>query len=425
MKRILTIITALLITSSAAFTQNADMRVGDLINTGNWFELERLYPDVKDDVQTPMLKQMAEVMLASNFNRPDELREKLQKLIAEHQAELGFGNVCNMTVMGAMAEGYEGNYGVAADMVKAIADAVQTAAGSLEGTGIEGLLAYYESLRELPAPAVEKPSADVEIAFSEKSDQLLYIPVVVKGKTYDFIFDTGATLSMISQDVANEIGAKFIGDSVYVGGATGGGALQNAFIEKMDVGPITFRNALTFVSPNPADDDPLKVDAILGMDFIKRLGEIQIDMTGMTLRVPVQKTALPENGRNIILDQNIPIIEVTDSKGNKLAFTLDTGNSGADLTDLWFAKNAETAGALPIETQNTWGHGGTLKHEIVKVPECILTIGNASVTFNDIPASVPAGGTVTSPRDGNLGMGLLKKSGKITISFDEMFIKVE
>lgn len=230
---------------------------------------------------------------------------------------------------------------------------------------------------------------------------------------------------MISQDVANEIGAKFIGDSVYVGGATGGGALQNAFIEKMDVGPITFRNALTFVSPNPADDDPLKVDAILGMDFIKRLGEIQIDMTGMTLRVPVQKTALPEYGRNIILDQNIPIIEVTDSKGNKLAFTLDTGNSGADLTDLWFAKNAETAGALPIETQNTWGHGGTLKHEIVKVPECILTIGDASVTFNDIPASVPAGGTVTSPRDGNLGMGLLKKSGKITISFDEMFIKVE
>lgn len=53
------------------------------------------------------------------------LCEKLRKLIAEHQAELGFDNVCNMTVMGAMVEGYEGNYAVAADMVKAIADMKQ------------------------------------------------------------------------------------------------------------------------------------------------------------------------------------------------------------------------------------------------------------------------------------------------------------
>ena len=130
MKRLLTIITTLLLSSSVIFAQEADMKVGELLNTSNWFELERVYPAVAADVQTPMLKQMAEALLASNFNRPVELREKLQKLIAEHQAELGFENVCNMTVMGAMVEGYEGNYAVAADMVKAIADAVKAATGS-------------------------------------------------------------------------------------------------------------------------------------------------------------------------------------------------------------------------------------------------------------------------------------------------------
>ncbi|MBR1957155.1 MAG: hypothetical protein IKA13_07585, partial [Bacteroidales bacterium] len=129
MKRILTIITTLLLSSSVIFAQEADMKVGELLNTSDWFELERVYPALAADVQAPMLKQMAEVMLASNFNRPAELREKLQKLIAEHQAELGFENVCNMTVMGAMVEGYEGNYAVAADMVKAIAEAVKAATG--------------------------------------------------------------------------------------------------------------------------------------------------------------------------------------------------------------------------------------------------------------------------------------------------------
>ena len=43
------------------------MKVGELLNTSDWFELERIYPAVAADVQTPMLKQMAEVMLASNL----------------------------------------------------------------------------------------------------------------------------------------------------------------------------------------------------------------------------------------------------------------------------------------------------------------------------------------------------------------------
>ena len=238
MKRIVTIIATLLLSSSAIFAQEVDKKVGELLNTSNWFELERVYPVVKDDMQTPMLKLMAEVMLASNFNRPAELREKLQKLIVEHQAELGFGNVCNMTVMGAMIEGYEGNYAIAADMVKVIADAVKAATGSLEGTGLSELLAYYETIREYPAPILEKPAEDVNITLTEKSG-LMWIPVVINGKKYDFILDTGASFTMISQDLAKDIGAKIIGDSVFVGGGEStGGYGQRAFIEDMNVGPI-------------------------------------------------------------------------------------------------------------------------------------------------------------------------------------------
>ena len=276
MKRILTIISTLLFSSSVIFAQEADMKIGELVNTGNWFELERVYPAVAADVQTPLLKQMAEVMLASNFNRPAELREKLQKLIAEHQAELGFENVCNMTVMGAMVEGYEGNYAVAADMVKAIADAVKAATGSLEGTGLSELLAYYEAVREYPSPVLEKPAGDVEISLTEKSD-LLWIPVVVNGKSYDFILDTGASFTMISQDLAKDMGATIIGDPVFVGGGeSNGGYGQRAFIENMNVGPVSLKNVIAFVSENPTDDDPLKVDAVLGMDFIERAGIINV-----------------------------------------------------------------------------------------------------------------------------------------------------
>ena len=401
------------------------MKVGELLNTSDWFELERIYPAVAANVQTPMLKQMAEALLASNFNRPVEFREKLQKLIAEHQAELGFENVCNMTVIGAMVEGYEGNYAVAADMVKAIAEAVKAATGSLEGTGLSELLAYYEAVREYPAPVLEKPAEEIKIALTEKS-YLLGIPVVVNGKTYDFILDTGASFTMISQDLANDMGAKIIGDPVFVGGGEStGGYGQRAFIENMNVGPVSFKNVIAFVSENPTDDDPLKVDAVLGMDFIERGGELQIDLAAMTLTIPAQPTVMPASGRNIILERNIPVVETTAANGNRYTFILDTGASGANLSDLWFAKNAEVAAALPVETQNVWGHGGAVQLEIVKIPEYKLTIGTASAEFKDLPATVPANGTVSSSRDGRLGMGLLKQFSKVIFNFEDMFVAFE
>ena len=424
MKRIITIIATLLLSSSAIFAQEADKKVGELLNTSNWFELERVYPVVKDDMQTPMLKLMAEVMLASNFNRPAELREKLQKLIAEHQAELGFGNVCNMTVMGAMIEGYEGNYAVAADMVKAIADAVKSANGSLEGTGLSELLAYYEAVREYPAPILERPAEDVKIALTEKSG-LMWIPLVVNGKTYDFILDTGASFTMISQDLAKDMGAQIISNPVFVrGGESPGGYGQRAFIENMNLGPVSLKNIIAFVSENPSDDDPLKVDAVLGMDFIKRAGEIQIDLSTMTLTIPVQRT-LPLYGRNIILEVNIPIVEAADVNGNKYTFILDTGASEDNLSDLWFSKNAEIAAKLPTLNQRTWGHGGIVQNQIVKIPEYKLIIDNASANFKEIPAILPANGTASSTRDGRLGMGLLRQFKKAIFNFEDMFVAFE
>lgn len=424
MKRIITIIATLLLTSSVVFAQEADKRVGELLNTSNWFELERVYPIVKGDVQTPMLKLMAEVMLASSFNRPEELREKLQKLIDEHQEELGFENVCNMSITGALTEGYEGNYGVAADMVKAVADTIKAATGSLEGTGIEELLAYYEDVRDLPAPVLEKPDTDVKIQLTEKSG-LLWIPVKINGKTYDFIFDTGASFTMISQDLAKDMGAKIIGGPVFVGGGEStGGYGHRAFIESMNVGPVSLKNVIAFVSENPTDDDPLKVDAVLGMDFIKRAGEIQIDLSTMTLTIPVQRT-LPLYGRNIILEVNIPIVEASDVNANRYTFILDTGASGDNLSDLWFSKNAEIAAKLPTLNQRTWGHGGIVQNQIVKIPEYKLIIGNASADFKEIPAMLPANGTASSTRDGRLGMGLLRQFKKAIFNFEDMFVAFE
>ena len=53
----------------SAQAQNADMRVSELINSSDWFTLEREYSLLKDSIQYDYVRLMAEAMLAQNFNR--------------------------------------------------------------------------------------------------------------------------------------------------------------------------------------------------------------------------------------------------------------------------------------------------------------------------------------------------------------------
>lgn len=40
----------MLLVATGAMAQKADMRVGELLNNGDWFELEKEYPVMKDSV---------------------------------------------------------------------------------------------------------------------------------------------------------------------------------------------------------------------------------------------------------------------------------------------------------------------------------------------------------------------------------------
>lgn len=75
-----------------ARAQVADFLISDMLNKSDWFALEREYPALKDSVQMPFLRVMAEALLAVNFNRDDEAVSAIDTLIAKHQSYIGFDN---------------------------------------------------------------------------------------------------------------------------------------------------------------------------------------------------------------------------------------------------------------------------------------------------------------------------------------------
>ena len=92
-----------------AKAQVADMRVGELLNSSDWFTLEKEYPLLKDSVQTPLLGLMSEALLGYYFNRPDETLACVDSLLRYHQEELGLDNITSMLMVRSATEAKRGN----------------------------------------------------------------------------------------------------------------------------------------------------------------------------------------------------------------------------------------------------------------------------------------------------------------------------
>ena len=71
MLRTIIIILLLILSSHTLYAQQPDQRIGELINTEDWFELEKEYPILKDSMQVSFLKVVAEAMIARNFNQKE------------------------------------------------------------------------------------------------------------------------------------------------------------------------------------------------------------------------------------------------------------------------------------------------------------------------------------------------------------------
>ena len=97
MKHILLSLFILVAINAAA--QNADQRVGELINEGDWFALAEEYPRLKDSMQVEFLQPMAEALLAKYFNQSDKAIAAMTTLLSNYQEEIGTSSAHNFALL--------------------------------------------------------------------------------------------------------------------------------------------------------------------------------------------------------------------------------------------------------------------------------------------------------------------------------------
>ena len=297
MLKTIVIILLSLLSSQVIYAQQPDQRIGELVNTEDWFGLDKEYPVLKDSIQTPFLKVVAEAMIARNFNQKERALECLNELLSKHQSDLGDG-VFNFIILRAQLLEEMGRYAEAADFMKNVLDQLK---GQGVTQGLDAMDYYYQhvnALRDLPALSLSRPNHDVSVPFTLKElkpkrieswmrkkeernpdtkSVLITIPVTLHGETIPFHFDTGAGMTFVSEKFVREKGLPLIGDTVVYTGKSKG---LRTVIDSLQIGEITVRNIVAGVGLEEESElfDLVGIGPILGRDVIAAIGETQICM---------------------------------------------------------------------------------------------------------------------------------------------------
>jgi predicted aspartyl protease len=246
------------------------------------------------------------------------------------------------------------------------------------------------------------------------------VAVEINGHRADWIFDTGANLSTISESGAREMGLSIRETKAYVSGSTGmKNTLHLAVAHGLRLGPARLNNVVLLVlSDQSLYIGPLhyRIQGILGLPVIRALGVSEMSAKGLLL-IGAGKAAAQQEP-NLFFDELRSIVEIRH-RGQPLQMYLDTG---ANETDSYPSIRAALSGNekahLKKKREKAAGAGGMIKRSVTKIPLLRFELAGRDLEMKnvDVLEKQPSGGL--QYYDGVLGMDAL--AGGFTLDYRTM-----
>lgn len=421
--------------SHSAPAQSADETIAELLNSGNWFALEKVFPELEDSIRTPYLRCMTKALLDYTFNRPEQALAGFDTLMSRHQMDMTFSNISNLILYRSKLMQSEKNYETAADyldnFLRYVSCTMDTCLFPLHLQQSRML----NRLRGTEIPKVIRPDHDTELPLSiqpviiqgiEKG-ALMFIPVTFRSKTFQFILDTGAEKTMFSQRLADELGLRTICDSIRIEGL--GSRLGSlAIADSLCIGNIVYKNPMVAVlPPNPAVDTLLYIDAILGCDFLIAVGEVQIYPKKKKIVFPTTPTPSPLPEKNLVLmNGGGPYLEAWTGD-ERLLMLFDTGNSTGGMYPSYYQKHKKRIEAKSTPDTVLVGGMDLYTATVYRLPGFPLRTGGSEIGIDNMIVETAENGPshMEQSGDGALGMDFIRQFRKVTINFDQMYVSAE
>ena len=399
----------------------ADVKMGEILNSGDLFQLRKEYPNLKDSVSVKMLNFVADAQLGIGFNKLENAAIALDSLLLHHQNEMGAETSIEMAALQGMNLLNLGMYEQAGKIGEDLINALKQSAP------FEALYSFVfiekvgKALANLQKPYLERPNRDVTVPMSAETvgrGKHIYIPVEVNGITKNYIFDTGCSFgNFVSEKYAKETNLKIVADSIPVSGMEIG-FVKLATADSIKIGELVYHNPVFMVAPPDNEvDSVFAFDGVLGYHFIRDAKEIIIDNEAGQFVFPHK----PSDGEsNMYLSSNTPQVRISYN-GQPFDLIFDTGNVKSDLGNKFTKTFPDAIDGLAEKITSRGGFGRISQTHLVVLPEFHFEVAGSTVTLHDTEVIK---NTESSSQlfSGSLGADFVLSFKRLVINYQNMFI---
>jgi hypothetical protein len=213
-----------------------------------------------------------------------------------------------------------------------------------------GVERWAHALSVVPPPVFDIPSGEVVLPMRRSFLGTPVVTIRINGKPHDFWLDTGASMTLLSTDVAIAAGAKLAANDTLALGVVGGHIEARAiYIDSMSLGSVVVRGlGAALVSPEALRFDErtingikrtVPIDGMIGTDVLRHL-DVVIDARAgtITLRRPTRRKVATRN----LFWVGYPVVRLVTRDGRPVIFGLDTGAEGTYVTTTLLKKLPRT-----------------------------------------------------------------------------------
>ena len=424
-KRMSVLLIVILSGYTSVYSQTlADVKMGEILNNGDLFQIKEQYPILKDSVSIEMLNLVSEAQLGIGFNQLERAGVALDSLLQFHQAELGAETSIGMAALQGMNFLNLGKYEQAGKVGEGLVNTLK------KSVPFEALYSFVfiekvgKALANVPEPYLERPDRDITVPSTVKTvgrGKHIYIPVEVNGITKNYIFDTGCSFgNFVSEKYAEEVGLKVLADSIPVSGMEIG-FVKLAVADSLRIGELVYHNPVFMVAPPDNEvDSVFAFDGVLGYHFIRDAREIIIDNEAGRFIFPQE---ISDGEPNMYLSSNTPQVRISYD-GHPLDLIFDTGNVKSDLGNKFAETFPDAIEGLTEQTTSRGGFGGISQTKAVVLPEFRFEVAGSTVTLynTEVIKNTESGSQLFS---GSLGADFVLSFKRLVINYQSMFIRGE
>ncbi|HET9012898.1 MAG TPA: aspartyl protease family protein [Gemmatimonadaceae bacterium] len=265
-------------------------------------------------------------------------------------------------------------------------------AAQLESPVVQaGVERWARALAAAPTPEVFVPEESVTLPMRRSAFGTPVITVRINGRPYEFWLDTGASMTLLSAQVAIESGVFLAApDTLALGVVAGHIPARAVIIDSLALGPVMARGlSAAVVNPGALRLDrsqrsgiveAVQIDGVIGTDLLRHLDVVLDAGAGsITIRRPRTDVRAPRN----LFWVGYPVVKLVTREGRPVLFGLDTGAEGTFVTTALLRKLPRTPIAARLMTL---GGLGKEKERTQWVARTIaLSDGDYAITLRNTP----------------------------------------